>query len=314
MTTAAHAQERTPPTPRRGRWRDLFSPQRDEPDAPPPVRRTSRPPYPATDDRTQRLPIIREPHPGGDTDPRKILLFMLGAVTDGLQHNQPATYMDRLIAPLAAELRSLSDRELDAALTEERRKQRAADEAARMAQAFETADAAGVLASIDPVVNGRAMAQRAVHAHNPAAETGLIPVIRAEIQPPLPPGESMQPPVRVAIPCAVEPEPPQGTEPVPAAPVADGGPLGSIPAYFNIGNGHPASGVRRQAGEVQRGQLLLVDKAWVPVLDVIEDGGGVLLGLNDHPDVEYASDAQVWVHHDSVFAGAADVAGVETND
>jgi hypothetical protein len=119
-------------------------------------------------------PIHRTP----PTDPDPVLKNILAIASKALVERWSSTKSDDELAPHFDQLRLRSGRELESAQTIGRRLERGLDETVRMAKAIELADALGALDAVDPVAAGAAMARRAVHASDPLAETGLIPVVR----------------------------------------------------------------------------------------------------------------------------------------
>jgi hypothetical protein len=119
-------------------------------------------------------PIHRTP----PTDPDPVLKNILVIVSTALADRWSSTRVDEALAEHIEQLHIRSGRELESAQIIGRRRERGLDETARMAKAIELADALGALDAVDPVAAGAAMARRAVHASDPLAETGLIPVVR----------------------------------------------------------------------------------------------------------------------------------------
>jgi hypothetical protein len=166
-------------------------------------------------------PIHRTP----PTDPDPVLKNILAIASKALVERWSSTKSNDELAPHFDQLRLRAGRELEAAQTIGRRLERGIDETARMAAAIATADAIGALDAIDPVAAGAAMARRAVHASDPLAETGLIPVIResgalaAPAPSPVHVGDGTAPPLPEAEASNDEPAPLPKRHPAPVRPV-----------------------------------------------------------------------------------------------
>lgn len=142
--------------------------------------------FPPVQHATNRPGDVRDDaHHSPDTDPTVVAHNMLAVLADCLRHNWSATRLSDALRVHHAELDKRSGYELLAAEKAQTRGERNAEGAQALGRGLAGAVEAGVLDLDDEAATkaaveriGRTIAARAVHAHEPAAETGLIPVIR----------------------------------------------------------------------------------------------------------------------------------------